>query len=239
MTQSDDPNSTADGAAVLHCWQENAAAWTAAVRLAKIRSRTIVTNQAIVDAILSRSPKRVLDMGCGEGWLSWHLASNGISVVGIDAIDALIKAAKNFPSNAAVKPQFHTRAYDEVAQALKGEYFDLIVCNFSLLDRDGVATLLREIPALLSENGELLIQTLHPDYVDTIATGSDGWRAESWQGIGDEFRGHAPWYYRTMASWRLLFAQSGLHLHSLIEPLHPETGVPASVIFVLGGGDYA
>ena len=236
MTQSNDPNSDAESAAVLRCWQDNAAPWTAAVREAKIRSRTLVTNKAVVDAILARAPKRVLDLGCGEGWLSWSLAAKGIRVLGVDAIEALVDAAKSSPSDAEPTPLFRQLDYDKVPLALVGERFDLIVCNFSLLDQVGVAKLMRAISTLLAPNGTLLIQTLHPDYVGTAQTRSDGWRSESWQGIGDDFRGKAPWYYRTMRSWRQLFAESGLQLTQRVEPLHPETGLPASVIFVLGGG---
>ncbi len=234
MTQANDPNSGADSAAVLRCWQDNAAAWTAAVREAKIRSRTLVTNRAILDAILARAPSRVLDLGCGEGWLSWSLAAENIPVLGVDAIAALIEAAKSSPSDAESAPLFRTLDYAQVPLALAGERFDLIVCNFSLLDQAGVANLMLAIPALLAPNGTLLIQTLHPDFVGTPANRSDGWRSETWQGIGEDFRGQAPWYYRTLASWRRLFVQSDLQLTEQLEPPHPETGLPASVIFVLG-----
>lgn len=233
MTSSNDPHSNTDGAAVLRSWQENATPWTLAVRQAKIRSRTLVTNQAIIDAVLAHKPSRLLDMGCGEGWLSWHLASQGVSVLGVDAIAALIDAARQSPSHTGPSPEFLVLAYNEVPQALAGERFDLVVCNFSLLDQEGVENLLQAIPNLLSANGALLIQTLHPDHIGTPESRIDGWRSESWQGMGDEFRGHAPWYYRTLASWLALFAQSGLCLTEQIEPPHPETGLPASVIFVL------
>lgn len=234
MTTFNDQNSHADSAAVLRSWQDNAAPWTAAVRGAKIRSRTLVTNQAILEAVFALTPKRVLDLGCGEGWLSWLLAAAGIRVVGVDAIAALIEAAQDSLSDAKPIPQFCVLDYDQVPLALAGEHFDLIVCNFSLLDRDGVANLMRTISTLLTPAGLVLIQTLHPEHVGTPETRSDGWRSESWQGIGDDFRGRAPWYYRSMGSWRRLFAESGLQLVEKIEPLHPETGVPASVIFVLG-----
>lgn len=233
MTQSKDPNSNADDAAVLRSWQDNATPWTAAVRGSKIRSRTLVTNQAIVDIILARSPNYVLDLGCGEGWLSWQLAGTGIRVLGVDAIGALIDAARKYPSDATPTPQFRELAYIDVPVALVGERFELIVCNFSLLDHDGVENLIGSIPKLLEANGVLLIQTLHPDHVGTPETRSDGWRSESWQGIGDDFRGQAPWYYRTMSSWQCMFLDSGLRLTDLIEPPHPDTGLPASVIFVL------
>ena len=47
-------------------WQANADAWTAAVREQRIESRRLVTDVAILQAILALSPKRILDLGCGE-----------------------------------------------------------------------------------------------------------------------------------------------------------------------------
>jgi hypothetical protein len=38
-----------------------------AVRESQIESRTLATNQAIIDAVLGRSPNVVLDSGSGEG----------------------------------------------------------------------------------------------------------------------------------------------------------------------------
>jgi len=59
--------STSDEKSILTCWQTNAAAWIKAVRQQEIESRRLVTDTAIIDAVLSLGPKHVLDVGCGEG----------------------------------------------------------------------------------------------------------------------------------------------------------------------------
>ncbi|MDR7316768.1 hypothetical protein [Brevibacillus nitrificans] len=51
-------------------WVANAEAWTQSVRENRIESRKLVTNQAVRDEIIRYRPKRVLDVGCGEGWLA-------------------------------------------------------------------------------------------------------------------------------------------------------------------------
>ena len=80
-------------AKVVDSWEHNATPWTSAVRENRIESRSLVTNQAIIDAVMSRSPSTVLDIGCGEGWLIRSLAELGVSGIGVDAVPAPIECA--------------------------------------------------------------------------------------------------------------------------------------------------
>lgn len=52
-------------------------------------------------------------------------------------------------------------------------------------------------------------------------------------GIEGDFAAPAPWYFRTLKSWVDLMARNGLVMERMIEPPHPETGKPASIIFCL------
>ena len=75
-------------------WIANASAWTDAVREGRIASRKNGTDAAIVEACRAHPGMTVLDVGCGEGWLSRALASSGATVVGVDASEPLIIAAR-------------------------------------------------------------------------------------------------------------------------------------------------
>jgi|APTNR8051073442_1049403.scaffolds.fasta_scaffold00330_32 hypothetical protein len=55
---------------------------------------------------------------------------------------------------------------------------------------------------------------------------------QSWHDNAAAFPTPMPWYFRTLASWLEAVQTSGLTLESLREPLHPETGRPASLILV-------
>ena len=79
---------------LLDSWQHNAQAWIDAVRSGAIESRRQVTDQAILLAILGRQPERVLDLGCGEGWLLRALGDRGVEAVGVDGDRALVDAAR-------------------------------------------------------------------------------------------------------------------------------------------------
>ena len=207
-------------------WQANAAAWTAAVRGGAIASRRLATDAAIIEAVTALAPRRVLDLGCGEGWLARALAARGIAVVGIDGSEDLVEAAR-----AAGGGSFHVLGYGEIAAdpARAGADFDAVVANFALLD-DAAAPLLRALRRVIAPAGALVIQTLHP-----LAAGPpyrDGWRVEDFRGFGEVPWRPMPWYFRTVGSWLALLHESGYALRALAEPLHPETALPLSLLLV-------
>lgn len=209
-------------------WIVNAAAWTEAVRERRIESRRLVTDAAILEAILACEPRHVLDLGCGEGWLARALSARGPEVVGVDGSDRLIEAAR-----AARGGRFLTLSYAELAADPEraGTGFDVIVANFSLLD-DSPAALLSAMRRVVTKSGTLIVQTVHP----VFATGSlpyvDGWRTETFSAIPGQWREPMPWYFRTLSSWAALFGQSGWTIREIREPRLSDAAAPASILFV-------
>ncbi len=207
-------------------WSANARAWTEAVRSRQIESRRVATDAAILGAVLARSPARVLDLGCGEGWLCRALAQHGIETLGIDASPTLIDAAR-----AQGGGEFLVRSFAEVAAAPEqfAARFDAVVCNFSLLE-ENLTPLLLSIPALLAPGGALLIQTVHPWSACGDQPYRSGWRTESFQGFGAAFQEPMPWYFRTLSDWLEQLTRAGLQLLEMHEPVHPETQEPLSLL---------
>lgn len=212
---------------ILRSWHKNAAPWIRAIDGAAIASRKLVTDAAIVAAVTALKPTSTLDIGCGEGWLARELANRGIDVCGVDAVPALIERAAE---RAGPRQNYRQLSYEALAAGALEQRFDALVCNFSLLGRESVETLIGAAGSLLNPGGHLLIQTLHPLEACGDSDYRNGWRAGSWAGFGDEFSDPAPWYFRTMGGWVGLLVQSGLELADLREPLHPQTGRPASLI---------
>ncbi len=213
---------------ILASWTANAAAWAQAVRNREIESRVRATDAAAIAAVVDRKPRTVLDLGCGEGWLSHALAERGFDVLGVDAIPALIEQAKT-----QGKAAFEVASYERIIESgLGGRRFDVVICNFALFGEDSVPRLLKRIPDLLAPGGAFIIQTLHPVIAGGDAPYADGWRKGSWAGFSDAFTDPAPWYFRTLGSWIAMLREAGLALAAMQEPVDPKTGKPASVIFV-------
>ena len=220
-------NDQPSDASIVNSWRKNASPWTDAVRSNQIESRTLVTNQAIVEAVLSRAPRTVLDIGCGEGWLVRSLAEHGVRATGVDVVPELIEQATR-----AGGGEFRVASYEQIAAGELDIKVDMVAANFSLIGKESVEGVVRRAPQLLTEGGALVIQTLHPVVAGAGLPYEDGWRSGSWAGFSDEFSDPAPWYFRTLESWKALLRDAGFKAVEMREPIHPGTGQPASVIFI-------
>ncbi|MDL5598832.1 class I SAM-dependent methyltransferase [Bacillus subtilis] len=211
---------------LLQSWSHNAQAWTEAIRSGAIESRQQVTDQAMLLALMGRQPERVLDLGCGEGWLLRALAERGIETVGVDGDATLVEAAQ-----AAGSSSVHVASYEDLVEAKVdiGSDYDLICANFSLLHQD-IIPLLAAMNALLVPGGALVIQTLHPW---SVAAGDyqDGWREETFAGFKGQWQ-PMPWYFRTLSSWMNALDMAGFQLNSLREPQHPQSPMPQSLLMI-------
>jgi len=216
-------------AKILDSWSKNAAAWTDAVRKREIASRRLVTDQAVIDAIMDSAPRTAIDLGCGEGWLVRELTRRGIETIGIDAVPELVSKAQ-----IAGGGQFKQLSFDDIAAGKLTLAADAVICNFALLGCESVNRLIAAIPRLLTPQGRFIVQTLHPVAACGPHPYQDGWREGSWDGFSARFVDPAPWYFRTLSSWIALLADNGLHLTEMREPLHPATQQPASVILIAG-----
>ncbi|MCP2072447.1 UNVERIFIED_ORG: SAM-dependent methyltransferase [Pseudomonas lini] len=211
---------------LLQSWHHNAQSWIEAIRTGAIESRRTVTDQAILLAVLSRQPERVLDLGCGEGWLLRALTDRSIEAVGVDGDATLVDAAR-----AAGSSPVHLASYEALVETQVdiGNGYNLICANFALLHQD-IIPLLAAMNALLAPGGALVIQTLHPW---TVAAGDyqDGWREETFAGFAGQWHS-MPWYFRTLSSWLNALDMAGFHLVGLQEPQHPQSPVPQSLLLV-------
>ncbi|MGH8256093.1 MAG: class I SAM-dependent methyltransferase [Steroidobacteraceae bacterium] len=134
-----------------------------------------MSEAAIIDAVAARSPRSVLDVGCGEGWLARAPAVMGTHVLGIDAIPSLIECARRSGGG-----DCRVMSFEDVAAGGLKCRVDAAVCNFSLLGNTSVRKLLAALPPLLNP----------------------GMNA------------------------------SGLAVSEILEPLHPDSQRPASIIFI-------
>jgi 2-polyprenyl-3-methyl-5-hydroxy-6-metoxy-1,4-benzoquinol methylase len=213
---------------IILSWQANAASWLDIVQSGGIESRKLVTNQAIVNAVIAVKPASVLDIGCGEGWLAKKLYDQGIRVSGIDIVPGFIEKAKE-----KVIGEFFVASYEDIASKSVSFslLFDAIVINFALLGKESTENLLSSLPQYLNGNGKLFIQTLHPYSRKEMGDYTTGWKPGGWEGLPGQFTIPYQWYFRTLGDWTQLLKDSGFYEVHITETKHPVSGKLSSVIF--------
>ena len=132
--------------------------WIDIIRNKRDAFRTYVSDPALFERLVTLKPhSKVLDLGCGEGYLSRKLASNGHEVVGIDSSSYFITVAK-----AARLADEQYLVQDALSLDFPDEYFDAVVSNFVFMDLACPERAIKESGRVLKSGGRLIFQILHP-----------------------------------------------------------------------------
>jgi SAM-dependent methyltransferase len=149
-----------------NCWQASADAWIADMGEHGDFGRRYVLDPIMLPHALARSPKKALDVGCGEGRFCRMLKLHGVDVIGIDPTPALIAAARARDADGAY--------LEAAAERLPftDEAFDLVVSYLSLIDIADIQAAIPEMARVLNPGGALLIANLNSF---NTACGDIGW----------------------------------------------------------------
>jgi len=204
--------------------------------------REVLLNPVIFDLLGEVVERRILDAGCGEGYLSRMLASKGASVVGLDYSKTMVKLAKErTPAELCVE---YLHGSCERLNFLADESFDKIVSNMVMGDLADLGSAFDEIHRLLKPRGCFVFTILHPCF----ATSSGGWARDSdgkalyWS--VDKYFEEGPYevdlspvnasgnrvkdlkslinFHRTLTTYFRAIKRAGLIIDDLVEPLPNE-----------------
>jgi 2-polyprenyl-3-methyl-5-hydroxy-6-metoxy-1,4-benzoquinol methylase len=152
-------------------WDENAQFWVQIIRGNRDRYRLGLTNPAVQDAVGQVDGVRVLDAGCGEGYLSRFFANRGAEVTGIDSSADLIEAAKGHKLAPELPVSFDVGSVD--ALPYDAETFDLVLCNHVMNDLQDPVQAIDEFSRVLRPDGRIVIMMLHPCFYNKHAERGD------------------------------------------------------------------
>ncbi len=117
---------------------------------------------------------KILDLGCGPGWLTDYLQNKGYSTVGVDAGEAQIALAqKLYPKNKFIL------ADPQVALPFKENEFDAVVASLVICDFENQDKALNEIFRVLKPGGVLVNILPNPYYTMPVMS----WKKSLWAKI--------------------------------------------------------
>lgn len=199
-------------------------------------------HRALIDPALLRMlgsvrGLRVLDVGCGNGYLTRRLKRFGAArAVGVDASTTSIRLARRREAAHPSGTEFLRADATRLTQFEEGA-FDRVVANMSLMDiRDAAATI-REIGRLLAPEGRFICSISHPcfdlderstwvverrPYEESIARKIEGYRRERpvrvpWK-ISETEMAYTTSYHRTLATYSRYLHDAGLTILRMDEP---------------------
>jgi glycosyltransferase involved in cell wall biosynthesis/SAM-dependent methyltransferase len=116
----------------------------------------------VARALALPADRRILDAGCGSGWLSEYFARLGYDVTGIDISPDLIEVARErverVPYGADQETPLRCRFFvHDVEGAPLGEQFDAVVCYDSLHHFEDERAVLKNLAAMTKYGGSLFI----------------------------------------------------------------------------------
>jgi 2-polyprenyl-3-methyl-5-hydroxy-6-metoxy-1,4-benzoquinol methylase len=105
---------------------------------------------------------RLLDVGCGSGWMSEYFARLGYEVKGIDISPALIEMSRDRVARVPYDVDHETTlrcsfAVHDIESAPLAETFDAVLCYDSLHHFEDEAAVMRHLAAMLPVGGVLFI----------------------------------------------------------------------------------
>jgi SAM-dependent methyltransferase len=167
----------------------------------------------------------VLDLGCGLGQLSYHLARAGAAeVIAVDVSRKMLELARVHP-----RVTYTLQAIEDVR--FPPERFDLIVSSLALHYVADYAALVQRIATWLTPGGALVYSTEHPIYTARLPGAGwvvdengerTGWRIDNYfhEGPRDEhwFVEGVRKYHRTLSTLLDGLLRAGLTIERVVEP---------------------
>lgn len=193
-----------------------------------------VTAPCILNKLSKLAPKRVLDVGCGTGYIASLIAKQVGTCWGIDMSEKSIAIAKKaYPVDTL---HFLNTS---IADYTPSHKFDVCISNMVLTsDPDWIASI-KKIYSLLSSGGHLLIMITHPCYWPLYW----GFNNEPWYKyereifIEHDFSismvksiGKTTYIHRPLSSYINGILSSGFLIEEILEP-YPEKNVPHNYVY--------
>jgi len=154
-------------------WDGAAEKWDASYGKYGDSYRQNIFNPSLFPLLGNVKGRKILDAGCGAGYLSRLLAEKGAKVTGIDLSKEFIEIAKRYEKKEPLGIRYK-RANLANLTRIPSAYFDIAVSVYVLCDTRDCGKAIGEIARVLKPNGRFIFLIGHPCF---------GWQAGAWERI--------------------------------------------------------
>jgi 2-polyprenyl-3-methyl-5-hydroxy-6-metoxy-1,4-benzoquinol methylase len=216
-------------------WNQGAEAWEVFVETGADYWRHEVHGPALLVACEPVAGLDVLDLGCGQGFFTRHLARRGARVTGIDLSEGQLAFARGHETQEPLGIRYELLSASEIGRRWPEPSFDRVTACMSLHDMADPGGVLAAAFGVLRAGGRLAFSIMHP-FTDTPVRewepGVDnrhgalkidryfdtGPAVCHWSMRRLVYHWDTPYWRRTLSEWSALIAQAGFLVRGLHEP---------------------
>ncbi len=216
-------------------WNAAADAWDDLVESGKDYYRDRVHGPALLRACEPVEGRRVLDLGCGQGYFTRALARAGAHVVGVDISDQLVDRARSHEQAAPLGIEYQVANATTLALLWPEPAFDLVTACMSLQDMADVPGTFGNVASVLVPTGRFIFSVPHPttntrfrewerdETGEKIALRIDGYFDTGpdechWNMPRLKYHWTSPYWRFTLDGWSNLIANAGFIIRRMAEP---------------------
>ncbi len=147
---------------VANRWNINAQTWDDSfTEDGDPRRKSLIGVQQIIDLFQGVQGKKILDAGCGNGYLCRSLAKSGACVVGLDIASSFIEKNRKAEKENKLCIEYIQGSVTKM-DMFQDNYFDCVVSNTVLINVPNYRAAISEMVRVLNPGGKLLLILVHP-----------------------------------------------------------------------------